>query len=361
MPTPASANPPRISQRQLAELAQVSRTTVTRALANDPRISAHVTRRIRKLALEHGYRPNAAARSIATQRTNCLGVVLCDRELGHANYGRLIAGVERVTRAAGMRLQLSLCDSGQLAEDELPPIFREVGVDGVVLLGAVTPALLARLEHWMMPVVLMGTTPSSAGVDQVTTDPSTAADCAITHLRQLGHEHIGMLVGPRQRAVHQAYAQGFLTALQAAGLDAQRGAQHIIECATHDVIAALDELLTRAPELTAIFCDTDQAAWHARQCLRARGLTVPGDFSVVGVGGGRHEAHWPLTLTSVDVGLDELAQSAVEMLIAAVRQPRPGCRRVVVQARLVTGDTAGPPNSVKQVGPQLSSFEETRT
>src|SRR5690348_8011055 len=101
----------RMSQQRLAELAGVSRTTVTRALSHDRRISLEVGERIRRLAVEHGYRINAAARSIAMRRNNAIGVVLCDRSLMQANYGALVSGVEHTTRELGYRLQLSLCET----------------------------------------------------------------------------------------------------------------------------------------------------------------------------------------------------------------------------------------------------------
>src|SRR5690606_2790598 len=127
------------------------RTTVTRALANDPRISERVVLRVQALAREHGYRVNAAARSIATRRNNSLGVVLCDRTLTQANYGLLVSGVEQATRDAGYRLQASFCDTAKLADDQLPPIFEETGVDGVILMGNVPATLLQKLDQWMMP------------------------------------------------------------------------------------------------------------------------------------------------------------------------------------------------------------------
>jgi|GEM_PF-2766005 len=341
----STAAPTRVSQRQIADLAKVSRTTVTRALANDPRISQEVTRRVRRIAREHGYRPNAAARSIATQRNNCIGVVLCDRSLMHSHYGRQIAGIEHATREAGMRLQLSLFDSSQIHDDELPPMFEEVGVDGVILMGSVSEWLLHRLKHWMMPVVLAGSQAGVPGVDQVTGDPYASSVCMTEHLLGLGHRRIGLLIGPRGNSVHGHYAQGFVDTMVKAGIDVEQAESDIQETPTIDVIEPVRSLFAKSPDLTAIFADTDIAAWQTMQYLRAIGKDVPGDISIAGSGGGTGNGGWPVTLTSVDVGLEDMAQSAVEMMISSINSRRAGSKRIVVQPHVVQGQTSGPPRS----------------
>jgi DNA-binding LacI/PurR family transcriptional regulator len=330
----------RVNQRLLAELAKVSRSTVTRALANDPRISPEVTRRIRRLAQEHGYRPNAAARSIATQRNNCIGAVLCNRALTQRGYGRLITGIEDAARRAGLRLQLAVCDTTQLGDDELPPIFEEVGVDGVILMGDVSEWLLSKLRHWVVPNVLVGSNPDAVGVSQVAGDPQLAGLILTRHLLGLGHRRIGLLVGPRRNALHLAYAQGYQRAMTEAGHTPADIETMIEECPSPDVIDPMGRLLAREPKLTALFSDTDDVAWHAMQYLRARGVDVPGQFSIAGAGGGDGMGAWPITLTSVDVGLDEMARTAVNLLIDLTRTPHCGAKRIVIQPQIVIGQSA---------------------
>lgn len=344
--TPIMEASTRVNQRLLAQLAKVSRSTVTRALANDPRISVEVSRRIRKLAREHGYRPNAAARSIATQANNCIGAVLCNRALTQGSYGRLITGIEDTTRQAGLRLQFSACDTAHLHDDELPPIFEAVGVDGVILMGDVSQWLLEKLRHWVVPAVLLGSLPEAIGVSQVGSDPHLAGLMMTRHLLSLGHRRIGMVVGPRRsQQVHGLYARGFAQAMTEAGLDEPATESLIEECSSVDVIESLDRLLQRNPDVTALFSDTDMVAWEIMQCLRARGLNVPRDISIAGAGGGNGLGSWPCTITSVDVGLMEMARSAVNLLIELIRTPHWGAKRIVIQPQVIAGQTAGPPNS----------------
>lgn len=335
----ASNESRRVSQQQLAELAGVSRATVTRALSNDPRISQEVTRRIQKLAQEYGYRLNAAARSIATRRSNAIGIVLCDRQLTHANYGTLVGGVESAARAAGVRLQLSLCDTGESRESRVPPIFEQMDVDGVVLTGAVPDWLLDQLEKWRTPTVLLGSQPGRANVSQVLGDPEMAGSLIARHVIGLGHRKIGLLIGPRAKTPHSGYLSGFLRGVADLGLATQAIEQSIAEAGTPDVIEPLNQLLTSQPGLTAICCGTDMAAWHTVQYLRALGRDVPGQISVTGVGGRLKDYNIPLQITTVDVGLEVMARAAVDLLLESIAQPDQPARRVLVQPRVITGTT----------------------
>ncbi len=329
-----------MSQQRLAELAGVSRTTVTRALSNDRRISLEVGERVRKLALEHGYRLNAAARSIAMRRNNAIGVVLCDRLLTQANYGPLVSGVEQATRAMGYRLQLSLCDTTRFEEDRLPPMFEEMGVDGVILTGNVPDWLLDKLDHWMMPSVLLGSQAGRTGVSQVTSDPWQAGVMMARHFWALGHRKIGIAVGPRKRELHRLYAEAFSSVLKEEGVDAGVIESWTQECDSPDMVGPMSALFGRHPELTAVFCNTDMAAWGAMQYLKAIGRSVPGDVSVAGVGGCARDNGIPVDLTGVDIGLHEMSKTAVELLISNFSQAGKSAKRVVVEPRVHAGATA---------------------
>lgn len=339
-----STAPNSISQAQLARLAGVSRPTVSRALANDSRISPAVTARIHKLARKHNYRPNAAARSIVTQRNNAIGFVLCDRTLGGVGYGRLAAAVEQWCRRSGIHLHLSLCNSSEMADEDLPPIFREVGVDGVVITGAVSELLLQRLTKWRMPFVLLGSQPGTEGVHQVTGDPRRAGRMMMEHLLRLGHRRIGAMVGPLSRPVHASYLGGFTDAWREAGYDAEELSQRVEICANVDVIPPIQKLMQRHPDLTAIFADTDRVAWEVVQYFRAVGVDVPGEISIAGAGGNSALMELPIELTSVDANLDDMAQAAASLLMDVIGNPQSNTRRIIIEPAVNQGSTANSPN-----------------
>lgn len=334
---------PRINQKSLASLAGVSRATVSRALANHPAISPAVSERIRDLARRMNYRPNAAARSFVTRRNNTIGLILCDRSLVVPVYGKLSAAVAAATQELGLKLQFSLCSSAELKQDDLPPMFRDDGIDGVLLVGSVPDALLERIAIWSMPFVMIGTRQGVAGINQIAGDPAAGGELAAQHLLELGHRKFGILVGPRNRGIHAEYWDGFTRACRRAGIAAdelERGTEEVL---TNDAIEPMQRLLARVPGLTAIFADTDLIAWQATQYLRTVGRSVPGDVSVVGAGNVLDVANSDVRLTTIDTRLNEMGRAAVQRLRELIINRGESSRRVLVDPVLLPGTTTSNP------------------
>lgn len=337
----------RISQGELASLAGVSRATVSRALAGHPGISGEVVSRIASLARKMDYRPSAAARSFVTQVNNVVGMVVCNRNFDQPVYAGLMAGVEQWVREKGLKLQVSRCDATEFGKiDRLPPIFGDDGVDGVVLTGDVPEALLERLSKWQMPFVLLGSQPGLRGVNQVSGDARRGGELMARHLVSLGHRKIGIMVGPRTRSLHQLYFDGFQSVLLEAGVDEQSIERRVQELHTVDVVNGTAELIEREPDITAIFCDTDMAAWQVMQFLRARGIDVPGRISVAGAGQVVHSLSVPVDLTAIDVQFDQMCRVAVELLQELIKDTTMVARRTIVEPRINAGVTAVAPADV---------------
>ena len=333
----------RISQRELAHLAGVSAATVSRALSDHPAISQEVAHRIKALARKMDYRPSAAARSFVTRRHTTIGLVICDRPLSVTVYAVLASTVEQATRDRGLKLQLTLCDSGQFTRDQLPPLFQDDGVDGVILTGAVPDWLLERLRTWRMPCVLLGSQPGLAGVSQVTGDARQAGRLAADHLLEQGHRDIGLLLGPRTRPMHKHYFLGFRDGCLEAGFEPRDIEAMLVECTSNDAVPPMRQLISRRRDLTALFANTDLIAWQAVQFLRAIGRDVPGQVSVIGAGGTVGDPTHPAsTLTSVDVRLPEMARAAVQLLQEMIERPDTPSRRIVIDPHLSVGQTVAP-------------------
>jgi LacI family transcriptional regulator len=347
MPTPKSKAradaATRVSQTELASLSGVSRTTVSRALTGHPSISEPIRTRIQLLARQLNYRPNAAARSFVTRRHNTIGIVLCDRTLTSPIYAILASAVEDAAREAGLKLQISRCDSNEVKAGQVPPIFQDDGVDGVVLTGAVPEWLLQRLVEWHMPFALLASQQGVVGVNQVSGDPAVGGRLIAEHLLGLGHRRIGLLIGPRHRPIHAHYFSGFEGACLAAGMIREQVEAGVVECATNEVIEPMKALMRKMPDLTAIFVDTDFAAWEAVQYLRAIGKRVPDDISVAGAGdmiGMLIGApNFNPQLTSIDVQLPEMGKAAVRLLRDVISAPGGTARRVVIEPRVIHRQT----------------------
>lgn len=330
----------RVSQSELASMAGVSRATVSRALAGNPAISGEVVTRIASLARKFDYRPSAAARSFVTQVNNVMGMVVCNRNFDQPIYSALMSGVEYWVRQKGLKLQVSRCDATSFGKiDHLPPIFGDDGVDGVVLTGDVPGALLERLSKWQMPFVLLGSQAGLRGVNQVSGDARQGGELMARHLVGLGHRKIGIVVGPRSRLLHQQYFDGFCSVLREAGISEVDIENRTQEVHTIDVVNDAAALLARQPHLTAIFCDTDLAAWHVIQFLRARGIDVPGQISVAGAGQVCRSLAVPLKLTTINVQFEQMCRVAVEQLQELVKDNSTLAKRTIIEPLIDAGDT----------------------
>lgn len=329
-----------ITQTMIARLAGVSAATVSRALSGDPRISSEVTAAVKRLAREHDYRPSAAARSFVTRRTNTMGLVVIDRTIATSIYGALVESVAQALGEAGQKLQFASWDSPQRRADELHPIFRDDGLDGVILAGSVPEWLLRKLVGWNMPVALLGTQAGVPGVNQVTGDVDACARLAAGHLLELGHRDIGILIGPRERDIHRRYYESFCEVCVRGGISAKALERATIECRTPDVVDEVRLLLERSPKTTAILSDTDYVAWQAMQVLRATGRRVPEDISVVGEGGWYANGLIPVDLTTVDVQVDAMGRAAARLLVDHANDSSLPVQRVVIEPKLRLGQTA---------------------
>lgn len=350
----------RVNQKSLASLAGVSRATVSRALANHPAISPAVSEHIRDLARRMNYRPNAAARSFVTRRNNSIGLILCDRSLVVPVYGKLSAAVAAATQELGLKLQFSLCSSADLKQNDLPPMFRDDGIDGVLLVGSVPDSLLERIASWSMPFVMIGTRQGVAGINQIAGDPVAGGAIAAEHLLQLGHRRFGILVGPRNRAIHADYWEGFTRACRRAGLSAEELERSTEEVLTNDAIEPMQRLMSRVPDLTALFADTDLIAWQAAQYLRTIGRSVPAQVSVIGAGNVLDLPNPDIRLTTVDTRLDEMGRAAVQRLRELISNVGESSRRVLVDPVLLPGATTfAPPAATAQenAGPSSEGHE----
>jgi DNA-binding LacI/PurR family transcriptional regulator len=285
----------------VARAVGVSQTTVSYAFTRPDRLSAPTRERILRAAAEIGYSgPDPAARSLRTGRAEAFAVVLAERlayAFGDPAALPFLQGVADAADAHALTLVLVPSSPDVAAATAAA---RRAAVDGFVVYStpsddAVFQTTLAR----RLPTVIVDS-PATDGLHFVGIDDRAAAEAAARHLLELGHRrlgvvtlqlaatrHIGIADTARQAAAManwpRARIDGCRQALAAAGLDWSQVT--VVERRTSDIDegrAAGHALLDRAPDTTAIFAFSDPLALGARLAAQERGLTVPGDLSIVG-------------------------------------------------------------------------------
>lgn len=300
----------------VAVRAGVSVSVVSRVLSNAPsaRVSADTRARILAAAAELEYRPNFAARALKSSRTHVIALVVPD--LTNAIFTELMRGVEEEAMARDYMVLLSRAEGIPKAEEAIPRLVGEGRVDGVlvqvgdnmreedltVLLSGRVPALLINSTH-------------RGHVGSVALEDDRAARMATEHLIGLGHRRIGLINGLPQSGTAPRRRAGFLSAMEAAGLNVPAELTTSLGYEPDEGRAALRQLAALPEPPTAVVVANMNAAYGVLAQARELGVAVPDELSVVAI----HDAWtaastWP-PLTTVKLPLYELGKAALGALV----------------------------------------------
>jgi len=339
-----------ISIEDIAQVAGVSHSTVSRALRDSPLISDDVRAQIRKLALDMGYTPNAIAQSLQMQRTNTVGLVVTS--IADPFLADIVKGVEEVARTAHLGVFLSA--SHHDPEQEMAAIesFHRRRVDGILIESSrISGEYAERLARINVPTVLINSQSESPAhvMHTVGVDDYSGARLAVEHLLALGHRAIGYLgVGNRPRSNSRRF-EGYRDALAAAGAPFRERAVVVpaaADMAQADDVAVGQMAIERLTDLaiTAVFCYNDMLAIGALMACRAKGIAVPGALSVVGFDDVQLAQFVAPTLTTVHQPKVELGELAMQKLLALLAERPVG--DAVLQPTLVVRDSTAPPSAI---------------
>jgi LacI family transcriptional regulator len=325
----------------VARLAGVSVASVSRVL-NDLPATPEMESRVREAALQLGYVPDSAARSLRGRRTHQLAFAVPD--IGNPTYVAMMHAVEATAREAGYRLVLHSTSNDADQAAQVINDLRRRYVDGLIITSVrFNQAYLKALATASAPVVVAGTLPDGFPVDVVWTDSSVGIELAVAHLVSGGRRHIGMLNGPRDTVPGAMRTEGFLSGLAAAGLSRTSApVEHAAEF-SHGPGRVGAEALLRAHDLDAIVCGNDLLAVAAMRTLHELGRPVPADTAVTGMDDTELAAFSIPSLTSVSLRAAERGAMAARLMLERLADPDLPPRRITVEPRLVVRESSGPP------------------
>ncbi|MEX1133910.1 MAG: LacI family DNA-binding transcriptional regulator [Acidimicrobiia bacterium] len=317
----------------LAELSGVSRATVSRVINGGP-VSAATRRRVLEVIEGTNYRPNLAARSLASGRTGVVGVVMhVDPPLlfEDSYFVALLHGVSDVLadRASGMMLWLG----NRSKEETLNRILGTGLMDGVIVTADnLDDALVDGLLASDLPTVLIGHRRSDLTASYVDVDNVGASDTITTHLIEIGRTRIGHITGRRGTVAGEDRLSGYLRAMRRAGLKTD---DLIVEGDFNrpSGLSGGEILLDR--EVDAIFCANDAMASGALQSVRARGLSVPEDVALAGFDDLPFAAELDPPLSTIRQGVHAQGSESAKALLSLLQNPEGGPRRVLLPTELV--------------------------
>ncbi len=325
-----------ISIKDIAEKANVSPSTVSRALNDHPRISTDTKAQIQDLAKTMGYVPSDLARSLVAQRSTTIGLAIADF-LDPFCVG-LISSIEDALVNGKYRVFVSSFYRERERELALLDAFYERRLVGIIVVGSqVGKAHNAQPYRAAMPAVLINCPhyPYSVSVDQI-----MAARKAMEHLIELGHRRIAYAQQDVSSTTGTARLQSYRTALS--DYDIQVDERLIVrtEGGIGGGIKAATQLLELSQPPTAILCFNDMMAMGVINALQHRGYDVPKDCSVVGFDDLETSSYYYPSLTTVRQPIYQLGQRAVAMLFRLIHGDENVSREVLFPKLVIRESTA---------------------
>jgi LacI family transcriptional regulator len=308
--------------RDVARLAGVSEATVSLALSGNPRISEATRLRVTQIADRLGYRPHAAARSLRTDSTQSLGLVVSD--VANPFFAELAGQIERIAAAEGYSVVLCNSDEDAGRQDEyLTSMLAGSQVDGVILVPTdeTTPGIRAagasgaKLVLLDRPIAVCGTDEAARRLRASPVVRGSAAD-ALAEVAELlvglGHRRIGMIALPLSTEIGRERRDQLVNELLARGVARTDISVVAGDFRQHSGELAVRKLLTLPHPPTAYFAADGLMAIGAMKELRRAGLRIPQDVSLVGY----DDAPW---FDLLDPPLTTVAQPVAELAAASVR------------------------------------------
>jgi len=270
-----------MSIQEVARQAGVSSATVSRVFNLPDKVTDTTRKRVERIAKALGYMPNASARTLRTQRSRVLGVVL--PTLLNPVFAECLAGIASAAASSGYAI-LPITTDYQLAqEDQAVNLLMAGNVDGMILVvsNPATSQALTRLKVAKLPYVLVYN--RHAAHPCVSVDSEAAVIALVTRLVQLGHRRITLVSGQLAASDRaQQRLRGFQKGMQAAGIkNADLLEVPFVKSAANDI----RKLLSSKARPTALVCSNDLLAIRSIRAAHLASLRVPQDLSVVGFDG----------------------------------------------------------------------------
>lgn len=336
------------SIKEVALKAGVSIATVSRVLNNGP-VAEGTRRRILETIEQLRYVPHGAARSLITNQTDTIGVLLPD--LYGEFFSEVIRGIDLAARRSGFHVLVSGFHSDRA---EIEAVLRALRgrVDGLIVLSPdVDAQTLRRNLPETLPVVLLNTpflrpvrgSGDGAAFDAINVDNHGGAFAMTRHLAALGHRRIVLIRGPEENADARERLRGYRDALRGEGIAPSAELEIPGDFSEDSGYRAGRRLLTLEPRPTAVFAANDAMAVGCLFALREAGVQVPADVALAGFDDIPIARYLTPPLSSVHVPIAELGTHAMERLLHAVESKNEHERRqeTLATTLMVRGSCGG--------------------
>lgn len=336
MQAPSTARPRRATSYDVARAAGVSQSTVSRCFKDDTKISAKTRDHILKIARDMGYTGNALARSLITQRSNVVGVIVTAFTI--RNNPELIYALGEALQNAGNSLFLMVIENDDSIGSSLQKAV-EYPLDGLICCAQMPEDWIRQFANRGVPMVFFNRLVDSSLVDCITLDHAGAGRRIAEALYRAGHRSVVCVRGPERAPVSQLRVDAFRDRM------AELGVRSIPTVCTDfsyaDGRRRFLDLVGGMERPDAVFCANDQLALGVIDACRFDlGWRIPDDISIIGFDDIAEAGRPGYSLTTVRQPIVDMAETAASLLLARIGDPDLPPRRIMVAGELIERSSA---------------------
>ncbi|MCM0647865.1 LacI family transcriptional regulator [Clostridium swellfunianum] len=333
-----------VTIKEVAKLAGVSPSTVSRVISDSPRISDETKRIVRDAMSELGYHPNAIARSLVSKATNTIGIVMpqsTERAFLNPFFPQALSGVSAAAHEQGYCILLSTGNTEKEQLDSLQSIVTGGRVDGVIIMySPVDNSPMEILKKFGTPSVVIGKPLKSKDVLYVDNDNVEASFKVTEKLISNGHKKIAFISGSFRFVVSLDRLDGYMNALKRHDIPFRK--EYILELSefiTQGAYEKTKQLLTLSERPTALVVTDDVMAFGAMDAIKECGLRIPEDIEIMSFNNVPSSELTNPSLTSVDIDAFTLGYEASKLIIEKIKGEA-NREKVIVPTKIVYRETS---------------------
>ena len=325
----------------IAKAANCSAATVSLVLNNSSRISLETKQRILSIADQMNYVPNYLAKSLISNATYSLGLIVPNVE--NPLFSMMISGIEDYANSKDYNIILGITEANEQKEGFYLDMLQRRQADGLILFPSFLNTLKEKLNRLgaqpKTPIVLCGSSGNKEfDISYVKCDNRIGSYNAISHLISIGRRKIGCLFPAVTHEQFESRMFGYKDALYYHGIPFNESLIKVCRSDANSIINATKELLEQQnPD--SIFCLYDYAAISVMRAILSTGRRIPDDIALIGYDNIQISECLPIPLSTIDTHGYEVGQKAAKILINEITNPDTTCQQIVIKPDLVVRDS----------------------
>lgn len=322
----------------IAKMANVSRTTVSRVLNNNGYVSNEARERVLKVIKETGYIPSQQAKSLRTKETKVVGVIL--PKISTETSSKVVSGIDKVLSEHGYQILLAITNLQVEKEIEYLKLLANRQVDGIILVATnVQQELVEEIQKLRVPFIVIGQ--NMPGVPSVYYDDYQAAKFLTQTVINKGKKKIAYIgVHETDQAVGVLRKKGYIDALKENHIPVNEKWIEIGSFRLESGYECMKKIIQNNEDLPeAVFAATDRIAIGAMSYLNEKNIRIPEDIKIVSIGASELSKYSSPKLTTIDYENEKAGKAGAEILYKKMKQESVETDKIVLNYRLIIGNT----------------------